>query len=164
VQLDKKWVIPYSVFSKFPPSGLEYRFQIPFYSSGVISPVRRQKLRYIQVTAQVSVMALFSNFAPVLKRTDGVAFIGWCAKVVVVKVLQWFSIRFLRRRRIIRHLLIPNLSRTTSLRRSESLVNDRNAGNSKMRNKYVLYVRWGFSVSFLRFFYDSISRLGKDLE
>jgi hypothetical protein len=55
-----------------------------------------------------------------------------CVKVVVVKVkvLHWFSFRFLRRRRIIRHLLIPNVPIMTWLCRRESLGNDGNAGNS----------------------------------
>jgi len=40
------------VIGKFPSSDLEFRFQIRFYGSGVISPVRRQKLRYLEVTEQ----------------------------------------------------------------------------------------------------------------
>jgi len=52
VQLDKKWVIPYFMFVKSPPSDLEFRFQIRFYSNGVISLVQRQKPRYLQVTEQ----------------------------------------------------------------------------------------------------------------
>lgn len=111
VQLDKKRVIPYFVFGKFPPSDLEFRFQIRFYSSGVISPVRRQKLRYLQVTEQYAcygtVQHLYSSFpGSTMVKMDWRRGIHrpLCAALVVVVVFQWFSFSLLHRRRIIRHL------------------------------------------------------------